>query len=145
MPVDVMNIRKYPAGIPVLILLAIAASGCSEPQEEVVFAPPKVTVGRPIEKSLLDETDFNGWLRASQTVELRARVRGHIQKILFRDGDLVEKDQLLIELDPRPFQAQVEQVVAQGKAFEAQKLAAEKKVVRYEVLFGKKRGKRAGI
>jgi RND family efflux transporter MFP subunit len=114
---------------------AIVAVGCDKPQDEATAPPPpKVTVGRPIERELLDEADFNGWLKPSQTVELRARVRGHIQKIHFQDGDLVEKDQLLIELDPRPFQVQVDQAIAQGKAFDAQKVAAEKDVTRYEAL-----------
>jgi RND family efflux transporter MFP subunit len=116
------------------LVLATVAVGCEKPQEKAAAPPPKVTVGRPVERELLDQADFNGWLRASATVEVRARVRGHIQKIHFQDGDLVAKDQLLFELDPRPFEVQVEQAIAQGKAFDAQKVAAEKDVVRYQAL-----------
>jgi RND family efflux transporter MFP subunit len=116
------------------LVLAIVASGCGKPQEQSAAPPPKVTVGQPIERELLDEADFNGWLRASETVELRSRVRGHIQKVHFQDGELVEKDQLLIELDPRPFQVQIDQAIAQSKALDAQKVAAEKDVVRFEAL-----------
>ena len=133
-----------PSYMRIALLSAIVAVGCDKPQEAAAAPPPKVTVGRPIERELLDEADFNGWLRASETVELRARVRGHIQKIHFQDGDLVEKDQLLIELDPRPFQAQVDQAIAQGEAFDAQKVAAEKQVVRYPGTGEGKRGKPAG-
>jgi RND family efflux transporter MFP subunit len=114
--------------------LLIVAIGCDQPQERSAPPPPKVTVGRAIERTLLDEADFNGWLRASETVELRARVRGHIQKIHFKDGDLVAKDQLLIELDPRPFQVQIDQAIAQGKALDSQKVAAEKDVTRFQAL-----------
>jgi RND family efflux transporter MFP subunit len=67
-------------------------------------------------------------------VEVRSRVRGHIQKVHFKDGDSVVAGQPLFDLDPRPFQVQVDQAVAQGRAFEAQKVAAQKDVARYEEL-----------
>lgn len=108
-------------------LLGLAAVGCGGTVAEAPPSqPPKVTVGNPIQRELTDEDDFSGWIQPSATVELRARVRGHIQKIHFKDGDLVEKDQLLIELDPRPFQVAIDQAIAQSSAYEAQKVAAEK-------------------
>jgi multidrug efflux pump subunit AcrA (membrane-fusion protein) len=91
---------------------------------------PKVTVSHPVPRKLVDEDDYNGWLQASQTVEVRSRVRGHILKIHFRDGDPVNKDQLLFELDPRPFQAAVAETEAQVKALDAQRVAADKDVIR---------------
>ena len=65
---------------------------------------------------------------------MRSRVRGHIQKIDFRDGDMVQQGQLLFELDPRPFQAAIAQSLAQAKVFEAQGAAAEKDVARQREL-----------
>ena len=59
-----------------------------------------------------------------------ARVRGHIQKIHFQDGDDVRQGQLLIELDPRPFQSAIDECLAQAKALEAKKIAADKNVIR---------------
>jgi RND family efflux transporter MFP subunit len=91
---------------------------------------PRVTVGHPTARSLIDEDDYTGWLRASQEVEVRSRVRGHIQKIHFRDGEMVKQGQLLFELDPRPFQAALEQSLAQAKVADAQRLAAEKDLAR---------------
>ncbi|MCO6456695.1 MAG: efflux RND transporter periplasmic adaptor subunit [Pirellulaceae bacterium] len=129
-----MTGRSCPAMTRVALVLALVAAGCSEPQERAAPPPPKVTVGRPVAREVLEEADFNGWLRAAETVEVRARVRGHIQKIHFQDGDLVAKDQLLFELDPRPFQVQIDQAIAQGQAYDAQKVAAEKDVARFEVL-----------
>ena len=64
-----------------------------------------MTVAHPVVRSLVDEDDYNGWLEASQTVELHGQVRGQIEKIHFKDGDLVRQGQLLFELDPRPFEA----------------------------------------
>ena len=89
--VELVSERSCLRYLRVLLLLIVSAVGCRTEEEPAAATPPKVTVGHPIERELLDEADFNGWLRASETVELRARVRGHIQKIHFQDGDLVEK------------------------------------------------------
>jgi len=86
---------------------------------------------------LVDEDDYTGWLRASQEVEVRSRVRGHILKVHFRDGDMVKQGQLLFELDPRPFQAAVDQALAQAKVSAAQQVAADKDVVRNRELLAR--------
>jgi RND family efflux transporter MFP subunit len=113
------------------LLLLATASGCGRgPSATAQLGPPKVSVGHPVVRDLVDEDDYNGWLDASQTVEVRARVRGYIQKVCFQDGDLVQRDQLLFELDPRPFQIAIDQGLLQARAFEAQRVAAEKAVVR---------------
>jgi multidrug efflux pump subunit AcrA (membrane-fusion protein) len=112
----------------------VAAAGCQQQEQAPAAAPPKVTVGRPVQRQLTDEDEFNGRLEATESVELRARVRGHIQQVHFRDGDMVERGQLLFELDPRPFQIQVEQATAQSKSLDAQKVAADKDVARYKAL-----------
>ena len=115
-------------------IVALAAMGCRGEAEKPQPSLPKVTVSHPVARKLVDEDDFNGWLQATQSVEVRARVRGHIWKIHFRDGEMVKKDQLLFELDPRPFQAAVDEAEAQVRALDAQRVAAEKDVVRYETL-----------
>jgi len=97
-------------------------------------AAAQVDVGHPVSRELTDEDDYNGWLQASAVVEVRARVRGHIQKVHFQDGDLVKAGQLLFELDPRPFQVQIDQAIARSKAMEAQKVAAVKELARYAEL-----------
>ncbi len=116
-------------------LLCFAAVGCKGTVAEPPKAqPPKVTVSNPIQRELVDEEDFSGWLQSSEVVEVRARVRGYIEKVHFWDGDLVEKDTLLFELDPRPFQVAIDEAIAQSGAYEAQKVAAEKDVDRYTEL-----------
>ena len=116
-------------------LLGLTAFGCrGEASGDPKSSLPRVTVAHPDVRQLIDEEDYKGWLRPSQEVEVRSRVRGHIQKIHFQDGDMVEKGQLLFELDPRPFQTAIEQSLAQAKVYEAQKTAAEKDVVRQREL-----------
>ena len=88
------NIRVQGRVISCLLLsglLCFAAVGCKGTVAEPPKAqPPKVTVGNPVQRELIDEEDFNGWLQSSKVVEVRARVRGYIQKVHFEDGDLVE-------------------------------------------------------
>jgi multidrug efflux system membrane fusion protein len=76
-------------------------------------------------------------MAADKTVEVRARVRGHIQKVNFADGQYVKKGDLLFELDPRPFQAEVGKTRDSLKIFEAQKSAADKEEARLRVLQAK--------
>ena len=113
------------------VLLCAMDAGCrrSEPQTAQA-SPPKVSVSHPVVQELVDEDDYTGWLQASATVDVRARVRGHIQKISFQDGDMVQSGQLLFELDPRPFQVTIDQSAAQVKVYDAQKNAADKEVAR---------------
>jgi RND family efflux transporter MFP subunit len=116
-----------------LMLLAVSAGCGSKP---IVVAPemPKVTVMHPEQRQLSDHEEFNGWMDADKTVEVRARVRGHIKKVHFTDGQLVKKGDLLFELDPRPFQADVGKTRDSLKIFEAQKVAADREESRLRTL-----------
>jgi multidrug efflux system membrane fusion protein len=117
------------------LLLATLVTGCRRgPAETKQLASPTVTVAHPVVRTLTDEDEFSGWLRASATVEVRARVRGHIQTIGFQDGDIVEKGQLLFELDPRPFQMAADQSNAEKAALIAQRNAENEDVKRYTEL-----------
>jgi RND family efflux transporter MFP subunit len=114
--------------------LLIVHCGCGT--ETVVVAPeaPKVTVMRPEQRELSDHEEFNGWMAADKTVDVRARVRGHIQKVNFTDGQFVKKGDLLFELDSRPFQAEVGKARDSLRVFEAQKTAADKEETRLRLL-----------
>jgi len=95
---------------------------------------PRVTVAHPAVRSLVDEDDYNGWLEAFKSVDVRARVRGHITKVHFQDGEVVKEGQPLFDIDPLPFEAQLKQVEAQIKALEAQEVAAQKVLERNKIL-----------
>jgi RND family efflux transporter MFP subunit len=83
----------------------------------------------------MDEDDYNGWLEAYKTVDVRARVRGHITKVHFQDGDLVTEDKTpLFDIDEAPFKAELAQTEAHIKALEAQEVAARKVAERDRVL-----------
>jgi len=117
-----------------LILPAFIA--CSKKPEAPPPAPPKVTVAHPVQRSLVDEDVYNGWLDATDTVDVRSRVRGHIAKVAFTDGQIVKQGDLLFQLDPRPFEAEVGQARDELRVVEAQKVAADRDYERMKQLVG---------
>jgi len=117
------------------ILTCVA--GCTKPVERAEPPPPKVSVAHPQVREMIDYDQYNGWLDATQTVELRARVRGHIEKIHFTDGQIVKKGDLLIELDPRPFESDLQLQRDQKAIYEAQFVAAQKEEARLRELLGR--------
>ena len=123
---------------PTWLILASAllpiAGGCEKPPARVEPPPPKVTVAHPEMRELTDYDQYNGWLDAVDTVEIRARVRGHIQKIDFTDGQLVKKGDLLFELDPRPFESDIGRAKDQKGIADAQLVAAQKEFARLKEL-----------
>jgi RND family efflux transporter MFP subunit len=88
----------------------------------------------PEQRELTDHEEFNGWMSADKSVEVRSRVKGHIKKIHFTDGQYVKKGDLLFELDPRPFQAEIDRSKNNLKIYEAQKIAADKEEARLRLL-----------
>jgi RND family efflux transporter MFP subunit len=89
---------------------------------------------QPEQRELADHEEFNGWMAADKSVEVRSRVRGHIKSVNFTDGQYIKKGDLLFELDPRPFQADVGKAQDKVKVYEAQKIAADRDADRYREL-----------
>jgi RND family efflux transporter MFP subunit len=117
-------------------LILSAALGCSKKVEPPPPAPPRVTVAHPEQRTLVDEDDYNGWLEAAENVDVRSRVRGHIAKVGFTDGQIVKKGDLLFQLDPRPFEADVGRARDELRVIEAQKVAADRDYERMKQLVG---------
>ena len=76
-------------------------------------ALPEVTVAQVIHKPLHEWQEFSGRLQAVNTVEVRPRVSGYIDKVTFSEGARVKKGDLLFQIDPRPFQAEVDRLNAE--------------------------------
>ncbi|MGH6780743.1 MAG: efflux RND transporter periplasmic adaptor subunit [Sphingomonadaceae bacterium] len=97
------------AGVIAVSLGALALLGIKGlgGQEAKADAPPPatVTVAQPIQRSIVEWDDYVGRFEASQSVEIRPRVSGALQSIHFKDGDVVQKGQLLFTIDQRPFMA----------------------------------------
>jgi len=88
----------------------------AEPQWEparVRLVPPEVKVSQPVAREVSDYADFTGRTEAAESVSVRARVTGYLVKMPFKEGSAVKKGDLLFEIDPRPYQAQLDQAQAQ--------------------------------
>jgi RND family efflux transporter MFP subunit len=70
-----------------------------------------------IERSVKDWDEFTGRLQAVETVEIRPRVSGYIDKVAFTEGSLVKKGDLLFIIDPRPYQADYDRAAADVKRY----------------------------
>ena len=81
--------------------------------------PPAVTVAKPVQRTIIDQDEYVGRFVAVDSVEIRARVSGYLDKIHFKDGEIVKQGDLLFTIDRRPFQNMLDQVranLAQAKA-----------------------------
>jgi RND family efflux transporter MFP subunit len=86
---------------------------CGESNVYVPPPPPQVTVAPPVRQVVADYLEFTGNTQAINTVQLQARVQGFLEKVFFKDGDVVKKGQLLFLIQQNTYQAQLAQAEAQ--------------------------------
>ncbi len=75
--------------------------------------PPRVTIGTPEVREVVDWDLFTGRLVSPETVEIRARVSGYLDEVHFKEGAEINEGDLLFTIDPRPYEAIVERMEAQ--------------------------------
>lgn len=103
MHVQGLLIAFLAAGLPL-------TAGCEEPPPpQQAPPPPKVLVSLPMEKQMAETREYTGHVDAAEMVQIRARIRGTIKAIHFKEGAEVEKDQLLYEIDPTEYEVTVSQ------------------------------------
>ena len=128
-----------------LILLAVLAvsawlAACDKRNAYVPPPAPKVTVAKPMHKSVVDYLEFTGNTQAVQSVNLVARVEGYLQAIKFKDGQHVKKDQLLFVIEPESYKAKVKEAQASIDGYKATLAQAEIEYNRAKKLFAEKAG-----
>jgi len=108
-----MNIL-YPKLSIALAMLAITAACTNKSKDKHDAAPPPATVvvAEVQQKTVPIYSEFVGQTTADETVELRARVEGVLEKVYFREGAPVRKGQLLFSIDKRPFAAALQSAKA---------------------------------
>jgi RND family efflux transporter MFP subunit len=84
-------------------------TGCGQGQKQAAAPPPKVTVAKPVERTIVDQDEYVGRFVPVDVVEIRARVSGYLARIHFNDGQLVKQGDLLFTIDKRPFQNTLDQ------------------------------------
>ncbi len=129
--------RRAAAGALILALVAFS-SACGDRNAYKPPPPPKVTVSQPVKRLVTDYLEFTGNTQAINTVELRARVEGYLEKVLFQDGDRVKKGQLLFLIQQNTYEAKLKQAEAEILANKARLMHAQTEFDRYSRLVKQK-------
>ena len=96
-----------------LLFVLMLPAACSKQPAYVPPPPPRVTIEQPVSRVVTDFLEATGNTDAVNTVQLRARVTGYLDKVLFQDGEKVKKGQLLFLLQQNTYQARLQQAEAQ--------------------------------
>jgi membrane fusion protein, multidrug efflux system len=114
--------NSRPRRVAALFLAMVGVSltaGCSNHASGAATATPDVEVVQVVQKDVPIHAEWIGTLDGMTNADVRAQVTGYILRQDYREGAFVKKGQLLFEIDPRPFQAAVDQAegqLAQAKA-----------------------------
>ena len=112
----------------------VGVLGCGRSPRVQVPPPPEVIVSHPLKKNVTEYLEFPGTTAALEFVEIRARVEGWLESVNFEPGSQVKKGDLLFVVDPKPYQATVDQNEAALKGREADLRLKEANLKRAEQL-----------
>lgn len=118
-------------------IAALVLAACSNPEaaEEVPApTPPEVSVAQVVHERITEWDEFTGRLQAPQTVHLIPRVSGYVEQVHFKEGALVSKGDLLVQIDPRPFETEVARLKAELQSAQSAALQADKEHKRAQKL-----------
>jgi len=121
--------RLHHAAIAASLLLA-ACGQAGAPQ----FPPPDVSVAPVVRRSVTEWDDYSGHIEAIESAEIRPRVAGHLNRVHYREGGLVEKDQLLFTIDDREYRAAADAARADLVRAKARLTLARQELARAESL-----------
>jgi multidrug efflux pump subunit AcrA (membrane-fusion protein) len=110
--------RRVPIAAVVILGFSSVLAGCARAPSEAP-APLPVVVSYPAERDVTDYVDFTGRTAAIDSVELRARVWGYLDKVNFKEGAIVQKGDVLFEIDPLTYQAVLSQAEGNLASLEA--------------------------
>ncbi len=123
-------------GICLVCIFLLAACGDRNVYEAP--PPPTVTVSQPEQRKVTDYLEFTGNTQALNTVQLRARVEGFLEKVYFQDGDRVKKGQLLFLIQQDTYEDKLQQAKAELLANKARLMHAQTEYARFSRLVKQK-------
>lgn len=128
-----MNRRTLLITVAALVVVA----GCAKKAKEEAPEPVPVTVAKVEQKNVPLEIQAIGNVTPVSTVQVRALVSGQLVKVWFHEGDDVKEGQKLFSIDPRPYQAALEQARANLARDQANLKNADAQAARYAELVKK--------
>lgn len=100
--------------LPLALAAVLVLSACGKTPETTAQMPAaQVSVAEVIEQPINEWDEFTGRLQAPESVDIRPRVSGLIDRVAFDEGSLVKQGDLLFQIDPRPFEAEFKRLQAQ--------------------------------
>ena len=135
----VRAIHKAAFGLGFTLVLCGALAGCSRGQKNAKASGPPPAV--PVGVATVKQRDFPvyltglGSVQAFNTVSLKTRIDGQITEVNFQEGQDVKQGELLIQIDPRPYQVALEQAQANLQRDEAQLTNAKVQYERMKALY----------
>lgn len=105
--------------IPAIAALAVGLAGCSKEAPPPQRPAPAVSVLEIKPQTIPITPTFVAQTESSRQVDIVARVSGFLDKIAYNEGDLVKAGQILFQLDPKPFEAQLEAAKGELQAQQA--------------------------
>jgi len=121
---------------PLATMIAVSLCGCNQQTAGPPTLPAaNVTVAKAVEKEVVNYQEYTGNTAAVSSVDIRARVSGYLNKVSFSEGAIVKAGDLLFVIDPRPYQAALDQAQANVEQAKAQLALAESNYKRSEKLF----------
>ena len=132
--------RLKATAFPVLSLLSLAffLTACGDQPEVAGGAMPEVTVVKVEPRDTPVATEFVAKTASSRRVEIRSRVEGFLDKRTYREGSMVEVGQVLFQMDPKPFEAQLNAAKAELAQQQARMDTAKTNLNRVKPLAKKK-------
>jgi RND family efflux transporter MFP subunit len=128
-----MNTLLTRSTILLSMLGLLTIGGCGK-QPAPQASAPEVTVAKVISRRIKDWDEYTGRFQAVDTVEVRPRVSGYIEQVLFHEGQFVKKDDALVIIDPRPYQADFDRARAQLELAKSQQELAALEAARVQKL-----------
>ena len=95
------------------LVSGLLLTGCGKHPAQTAPPPPVVSVIMPVARDVVEWDEYIGRIEAPESVEIRARVSGYLDKVHFKEGKEVKKGDLLFTIDPRPYQADFDRADAE--------------------------------
>ncbi len=127
--------------VNLIICISIGITSCdsqSHSDSPALPPPPHVKIAQPLSQEVTEWDEYTGRIEAVSSVDIRARVSGYLEKVNFKAGAKVKKGDLLFEIDPKPFTAQLQYAVSELERAKAKHELAKNDLERAERLFSGK-------
>ena len=128
--------------IGLFFFFTLILMGCGSKDDttanKVQMPVPNVKIAQPLTQDVTEWDDYTGRIEAVSSVDIRARVSGYLEKVNFKAGEQVKKGDLLFQIDPKPFAAQLDFAAAELARAKAKHDLAKNDLGRAERLFSGK-------